>query len=266
MARILIPGPNGEDVWFEQVAPETFSEAEIESLIVLHASIIYPEFYVIPFKLTVEAPSGNKKPDLIFIARDYSDWWICEVELGHHSFNGHVEEQIQVLTDAQYAAKEAEYICNKANFLDFQKTLNLFKTIPAKALVIVNEPKKEWIKPLAKYGAIMGVFELFRSEKNDEIFRVNGEYPSRYIKHISRCSLHPIIPRFLGVSAPEELNLPKRGRVTLRYNNCITEWERIDADGRVWLSPTGQPFLEDVHDYEIFRQGDDALVLRRYSN
>ena len=264
MARILKPRPNGGNEWYEQVAPQTFSEIEIEHHIVLHAPTIYPEFYVLPFKLTVEAPHGNAKPDLIFIAKDYSDWWICEVELGQHNFNGHIERQVQIFTEAKYDYREAKYICDKYAFLDIEKTLELFQKVPSKVIVIVNEPKKEWIKPLKRYGAILGVFEVFRSIANDDIFRVNGEYPSRYIKQISSCFLHPIISLFLGISSPDDLNLPKHGRITLRYNNCITEWERVDADGIVWLAPVGQPFLEENHNYEIFRQGDDALVLRRY--
>jgi hypothetical protein len=67
----------------------------------------------------------------------------------------------------------------------------------------------------------------------------------------------------LGVVSPDKLKLRKRGRITLKYNNCITEWQRIDANGKVWLSPVGQPFLEGIHDYEIYQQGDGDLVLRR---
>ncbi len=263
MARIVIPNAAKKNEWFEQVAPETFSEMDVEQKILIHAPIVYPEFHVFPFKLTVESPHGNAKPDLIFIAKDYSDWWVCEVELGHHSFAAHVENQIQILTEAKYDIKEAKYICKKYSLLNYDKTLKLFRSVSAKILVIVNEPKKDWINPLAKYRALLGVFELFRSKQNNEIFRVNGQYPSRYIKHISKCFVHPTAQRLLGVVAPKELNLPKRGRITLKYNNCITEWQRVDTDGQVWLSPVGQPFLDGIHDYEIYRQGDGTLVLRR---
>jgi hypothetical protein len=263
MARILIPNPGKNNEWFEQVAPETFAEIDIEHQIILHAPTVYPEFNVLPFKLTVESPYGTGRPDLIFISKDYADWWICEVELGYKVFKGHVENQVQIFTEAKYDYGEASYIFNKFSSLDFDRTLKMFQTIAAKVLVIVNEPKRDWIKPLKKYGAVLGVFEMFRSSRNDEIFRVNGEYPSLYVRQISKCFLHPTISRFLGILEPEELDLPKHGRIILRYNNCITEWERFDADGKVWLAPTGQSFLEENYSYEIFKQGDDALVLRR---
>lgn len=263
MARILIPH-NGKNVWFEQIAPSTFSESEIENRIILHAPTVYPEYHVLPFKLTVESEAGNKSPDLIFIAKDYSDWWVCEVELGNHNLTSHIEAQVEVFTEALYGEREAKYICDKAPFLDYDKTLKLFQDLSAKVIVIANEPKKEWGKPLRKYGAVVAVFELFRSEDNDEIFRVNGEYPSRYIKQLSKCFIHPVTSRYLGVENPEALNLPKNGRITLHYNNCLTEWLRVDANGQVWLQPTGKSFLDGNGFYEIFVQGNNTLVLRQY--
>jgi len=173
MARILVPNEGGITSWFEQVAPQVFSEAEVEHLIILHAPQIYPEFYVLPFKIGVESPIDTAKPDLIFIAKDYSDWWVCEVELGTHSFIPHIKKQVEVFTQAKYDQREAKYVCHKNPILDFEKTLKLFRSVSAKVLVIVNEPKKDWIKPLSEYRAILGVFELFRSDGNYEIFRVN---------------------------------------------------------------------------------------------
>src|SRR5208283_903039 len=96
--------------WYEQVEPSTFSETEFEDRVIAHAPNVYPEYFVIPFKLTVSSPSGNQKPDLVFIARDYSDWWVCEVEMGYHDFNGHVEPQVQGLTEAHYGENEASYL------------------------------------------------------------------------------------------------------------------------------------------------------------
>jgi len=263
MARILVPNEGGITSWFEQVAPQVFSEAEVEHLIILHAPQIYPEFYVLPFKIGVESPIDTAKPDLIFIAKDYSDWWVCEVELGTHSFIPHIKKQVEVFTQAKYDQREAKYVCHKNPILDFEKTLKLFRSVSAKVLVIVNEPKKDWIKPLSEYRAILGVFELFRSDNNFEIFRVNGEYPSRYIKHITKCYVHPSTPRLLGLITPDELRLPRRGHITLKYNGCITEWERVDAGGQIWLNPIGQSFLNKNYGYEIFQQGDNTLVLRQ---
>ena len=162
-----------------------------------------------------------------------------------------------------YSDQEAKYLCQKATFLDREKVTQMVQEIPPQVLVIVNEPKAEWANQLSKYGAVIVVFELFRSEKECEIFRVNGEYPTQLIDSVSQCSFHPITPRFLEVRKPEALDLPRHGRIKLRYNNCVTEWERVDAEDKVWLSPIGRNPLIAHHEYEILRQGDNTLVLRR---
>ncbi|MCO6450265.1 MAG: hypothetical protein J5I90_05695 [Caldilineales bacterium] len=258
MARILIDGK-----WFEQVEPSTFSETELEARVILHAPSIYPEYYVLPFKQTVESEYGRAIPDLVFVAKNYREWKIVEIEMGYHNLNGHVEPQVQKLAAADYGVREATYLYKSNRLLDLDKTKNLLRKTEPQVLVIVNQSKEDWVKPLVKYGAILAIFELFRSDDDIEIFRVNGEYPTQIIDTISQCAFHPITPQFLEVQTPNNLNLPRRGRVKLRYNNCMTEWERVDAEGKVWLSPVGRNPLNDRHSYEIFRQSDTSLVLRK---
>lgn len=258
MARILFDGK-----WFEQVEPSTFSEIELEDRVILHAPSVYPDYFVLPFKQTVESEYGKAIPDLVFISRNYKEWKIVEIEMGYHSFSSHVEPQVHKLSLAAYKDREANYLCKSNPSLDYKKTKDLLFNVEPQVLVIVNQPKEDWIKPLAKYGAILAIFELFRSEDDIEIFRVNGEYPTQIVDSVSQCAFHPITPRFLEVQAPGNLNLPRRGRIKLRYNNCITEWERVDAEGRVWLSPVGRNPLNSRYCYEIFKQSDTSLVLRR---
>jgi hypothetical protein len=256
MARVLV---NGE--WFEQVEPSTFAESYFEDRIVLHAPSVYPEYYVLPFKREVQSEYGSVRPDLAFISKNYQEWRIVEVEMGYHSFSAHVEPQVQRLASASYGAAEAKYLCEKTPSLDFDRTVRLMKDMQPEVLVIVNEPKPDWIKPLSRYDAIVAVFELFRSDKDIEIFRVNGAYPMLFVDTVSECSFHSTIPRLLEVYHPEALDLPRRGRIKLRYNNCITEWERIDAEGKVWLSPAGRNPLSPRCEYVILRQPDSSLAL-----
>lgn len=256
MARVLV-----EDEWFEQVEPSTFAETYFEDRIVLHAPTLYPDYHVLPFKKVVESEYGRVRPDLVFVSRNYQEWRIVEVEMGYHSFNDHVEPQVQKLANAAYGEPEVEYLCKKMPSLEFDETARLMEEAQPEVLIIVNEPKPNWARQLSKYGAIVAVFELFRSAEDVEIFRVNGEYPMPYVDTVSECSFHPVIGRLLEVHNPEALDLPRRGRIKLRYNNCITEWERTDAEGRVWLSPVGRNPLDSRCEYAIFSQPDSSLTL-----
>ena len=176
MARILINGK-----WFDQVEPSTFSETDLEDRIILDAPSIYPEYYVIPFKQTVQSSYGDVKPDILFISKTYQEWYVVEVEMGYHSFESHVESQVERLADAFFGKREIDYLHQKSTILIIDQLTNLITNYPPGILIIVNEPKRDWIKPLSKYGARLAVFELFRSEQEEEIFRVNGEYPAHIV-------------------------------------------------------------------------------------
>ena len=266
MARILI-----KDTWYEQVEPSTFSETEFEDRISLHAPSVYPHYFVVPFKKTLittdplsssAVGTGKVVADLAFIARDYKEWWVVEVEMSYHSFTGHIRPQIQKLQHANYGDDEAIYLANKESSLDLDKLKALIATSPVQVLLIINQPRLEWIKELAKDDVVTAVFELFRSDNEHEIFRVNGEYPSVLIDKVSDCSFHPLVPRLLKVSHPDELDLPPRGIIRLKYNNCVTEWRRIDEGREVFLTAVNRNPLKANWKYEIHRQNDGQLVLK----
>ena len=256
MARVLVEG-----VWFEQVEPSTFSEGEFEERVILHAPSVYPEYYVFPFKKTVGSEWGNAKPDLVFISKDYKEWRIVEVEMGYHNFSSHVEPQIQRLANAEYGGV-GRYLRRQNNLLDIDEVERLITDKPPEILLIVNEPMKEWEADLKRHNAVIATFELFRSDDNKEVFRVDGEYPTQLIHHISECAFHQFIPRLLEVLSPGQLNLGVGEYIKLRFNNCVTEWQRTDAEGKVYLMPRSRSPVDARKTYEILRQGDSSLILR----
>ncbi len=81
MARIL-----SQREWFDQIAPTAIYEAEFESIVSSYADVMYPEFYVVPFKATVSAEDAAAKADLALIDKNYREWWVAEVENGPSPF------------------------------------------------------------------------------------------------------------------------------------------------------------------------------------
>lgn len=256
MARVL-KHPH----WYEQVLPSTLSETELEQKVLLYAPYVYSEYYVIPFKLTVDSPYGRVKPDLAFIAKDYRDWFVVEIEMGYHSLKEHIEPQVQRLVYANYNQGVVEYLCKKEPKLDFGEALYLIQSSPVRILLILNEPKPEWLRQLKNYDVIVAIFELFRSESYDEVYRIDGEYPTNSVASISDCFLHPFMP-VLGIQDPDALTIKPGDRIRLRYNDCVTYWERNDdPGGAVWLIPTGRNPLDPNKKYRILQLRDSSLIL-----
>lgn len=262
MARICI-----DKKWYEQVEPSTFSELEFELRIGLHAPSVYPHYHVLPFKKHLVTPDLTRVvADLAFVSKDYSEWWVVEVEMGYHDFGSHVKPQVEKLLTASYGVDEAEYLYEQSksnSSLDLRKLTDLIKESNARVLLVVNQNKAAWRAELSKHNVVTAIFELFRSDDEHEIFRVNGEYPSILTARLSSCTFHPTIPRLLGVDEPSNLDLAPRAIVRLLYNNCVTEWRRIDEGGQMWLTALNRNPLEPKHKYAIYRQNDGQLVLRR---
>jgi len=257
MARIL-----SQREWFDQIAPTAIYEAEFESIVISYADVLYPEFHVVPFKATVSAEEASAKADLALIDKNYREWWVAEVEMGHHSFETHVLPQVQTLSRAMYGEDEARWLAARCRHLSVARLLDMMKGNQPRVLVIVNAPRPLWISSLRRHDAALAVVEVFRSRKNEFLFRLNGEHPARLPDFLSACTFDPVLPRFLMVNSPGALNAPPRSKISIFYNNQLTEWERIDASDKVWLSPLGPNPLSPSMKYEILRRGDGELAFK----
>lgn len=249
-------------VWFEQVEPCTMWEGDFESRVIAHAPDIYPDYFVFPFKKPVESAFATKTPDLIFISRDYKEWRLVEIEMSYHSL-GHIESQIQAFSDAVLGSEHIDYICRNQPDLDRTRLEHLIDSVPQGVLVIVNEPiDQNWIKVLKRYRADVAIFELFRSNDDTEIFRVNGDYPIQIVEHVSGCKFHPLVGNWLVITDHNKLGLPRGGEVKIIHRGCVTRWERIHAHGDVLLRPIQRNPLNTQKDYIIFRRKDGMLVIQ----
>lgn len=257
MARMLF----GNE-WFEQIAPNALYETEYERIILQQASLLFPYHYAVPFKKTVVSKDRAAKPDLVLIEKRFRGWWVVEVEMADHSLEGHVLPQATTLSKAHYGEAEADYICDKASYLDVRSVHDMVKGRPPNVLVIVNSAARvDWIPSLDRYNIKLAFFEIFRSERSQYVFRVNGFQPSVPSDIVSYCRFDPILPNFLVVDSPAGLEVKEDTTVEIRHNDCMTEWKRVDSADRVWLIPVGSNPLQVRHEFKLVRHEDGTLVI-----
>lgn len=258
---------------YKKILPSFFHEGEFEELIFFHAPSLYPDYHVIPFKQKVVSPYGNAKPDLVFIAKDYRDWYVVEVEMAYHSFDSHVEVQIQKLTSAYYYEDRIiKYIRRKCKAIEKDRLSKLLHDEPGKMLLIMNEFNDEWSVQLEnKYGALTSVFNVFcngdfglQIQLPDKAFLVDYNYPIYSLADITKCSVHPHYP-YLGIMDNSILNIRPNENVTLEFNDCVTFWKAIRTPGYppIWLRATGRDdFVDKRKEYQITKLRDSTLLLR----
>ena len=260
MARIL---HNGE--WYEEIASWGHYESEFERVLEQEAAHLFGNYHMVPFKKTVfsEDDAEARKPDFALIHKSYHSWWIVEVEMGHHSLEGHVLPQVQTFARAKYGLPEAHYLCQRDTALDSNRVIDMFKGGPPRVLVIVNASVDGWAERLRPFKANVMICQIFRSRLNRYVLRLNGEYPSEDDEVVTTCECVPMLHRLLEIHAPARLPVQKGERVLLYHEGKASEWERTDTAGKVFLHALRNHSLTPGQRYAIVRQGDNTLVFRR---
>ena len=259
MARLL-----HNDEWFEEIDSRGHYESEFEKILQQEAERLFTGYHFVPFKTTVysEEDVDSREPDFALIHQSYRSWWVVEVELGHHAFNGHVLPQVRTLTRAKYGQAEADYLCRSNPALDKDKVIEMFKGAAPRVLVVVNAPVDNWAEQLRAFGAKVAICQVFRSRFNRYVLRINGEYPSENDEIITDCECAQLIHRLLEIHAPAELPLQRNERVLLYYKGQASEWQRIDTGGKVFLHAVRDHNLKSGQRYEIIRQSDGTFAIR----
>jgi len=248
MARILSNG-----IWYDEISSQTMYESQFEEIVRAQAALLFPEYITVPFKITVQSESGTAKADLALIDKDYLGWWVVEVEMSRHSLNKHVLPQVKILAEALYDESVAEYFAEKQPLLMLPKLKAMMKGIQPRILVVLDLPKLDWAHKLEKHNAILALFQIFRSVKNEMLYRINGQYPFNFEPGRSRCYFEKLIPNFLIVDAPALLDIQNDEKMEIAYNNALTQWKRLDIKDKVYLIPTRFNPLDIQNTYLLLR-------------
>jgi hypothetical protein len=254
MARILF-----KDAFFEELAPGSMLESDFERVVIDRGNLVFPDFFVVPFKTTVSSEDDSAKADLALVERNYRAWWVVEVELGNHSFESHVLPQVRTLARASYGEDEGKALCANRPELELQRVLDMVKGKQPRVLVIVDAERKEWVQPLRSLEAELLVLQMFRSDRNEHVFRIDGHLPSSPISVVSGCSFDNLVPRFLVVHSPALLGVAAGKILSIRFGKYMTEWQRIDSQDKVWLAPARQNPLPRSETYQIVKSEDGLL-------
>lgn len=227
------------DTRYDEAASASLLEQEYEQLLEGNAAALFPGFLFVPFKAQVYSDLGSRKADYALIDRQYRKWWVVEVELAHHPFNGHVLPQVEVLASASYGEREAEYLAGQHSELDGDRLRAMMLGDQPQVLVVVNQPSPTWESELRMLGAVLVSVALFRSQLNDYVLLVDGRLPRVSADVLTRCRRSSLMPRFWEVESPGALPIERSETAAIEYEGRQTSWRRIDSRDTVFLSPEG---------------------------
>ena len=210
---------------------------------------------------TSKMDEGGAKADLAFIDNAYRQWVVVEVELGHHSFYGHVLPQARRLHLGVYDAKHAEYLGRNDPLLDGARLRDMVKGEQPRVIVLANEMVPEWERELNRIEVDAYTFEMFKSAKEHYVFETDLVINSLSPTTLSLCRRDRIIQSWLQVNSPAALPVAHNERMEVIVDGAITVWKRFDARQVVYLQPEGRCPLSSEIGYELFRGQSGDLEL-----
>ena len=199
------------------------------------------------------------RPDLALIAKDFSHWFIVEVELVTHSFEGHVLPQVRSF---QYGEFQPDCFASlaRSGVVTHAQAQTLLHFVPRSVAVIANKWNPEWFAGLNALQVQLVSISAFRSTTGQEAFEINGKLEA-FVAHLG-WGRYVAVDRSLVF--PKDLSLPD-GEVQISDPaGGLGSWI-IRRDGKfAWVvKSVGTPDLPDDAYVQLIRTARGGLTIRR---
>lgn len=217
--------------WYQEIQPKSFySEEDLERAVLLNLEALFPDFHALTYKRKLKSriSSTTNAPDLALIAKDYSSWYIIEVELADHNVN-HVVQQISTFYNASYGQEDVQYFIKKRPKLFIEKKLdNLIASNAPKLMVIANEFNQTIQDEIKIYDCKYCVFQMFLDKDANPIYRLAGDYP--LIKNdYCFCFLEKQLPFTVKLLDDNQFITRSKWKhgdiIDISFNNRLSKWE-----------------------------------------
>ncbi len=129
-------------------------------------------------KYQFSSPYGLTKPDLIIFDRQYTNYWIVEVELATHRWD-HVYPQMTKITNADYSGSAFEMLEHikreGTNDVDEKKFLELIEMQTPRFLLVIND-RPTWYEEYVISELEFEYIEMkvYRNEDLDTLYSISG--------------------------------------------------------------------------------------------
>lgn len=261
MARVLV-----DEKWYESVRSDSWNEPDYESLVLSHASRIFPEWVTVLFKANVEDRFGVvKRPDLALIDRQYRCWYVVEVEMSHHNLVGHVLPQIEVFASGIYTEAHADYLHGKDATLDRGRLGLMVKSEQPLVHVVVDRPDTNWAAKLRAFDVTLSSVEPFRDAQNNTLLRINGEQPRSPGNVVTRLTRNQL-RRFWSVESPAALpaGINKDNPLKIVVDGAVTLWQVVEVgDGALIVTGERGDPLKGWRVVDLLRRDDGSFEIRK---
>lgn len=173
MRRLFVPKkPKDTSLILADIG--AMSEPEFEAHVVTALGQAYPNHRCVLFGGRFEYEGRFQIPDLALVASDFSHWFVIEVELFHHSFDGHVFPQVSAF---RYGVPQLDCQVSLAKGLgiDLGRAATLIEKVPRSVAVIVNAHDQRWQYSLEAHSIQYVVMTVYGSNGSGHAIEMDGD-------------------------------------------------------------------------------------------
>ncbi len=256
--RTIFVGECTPDKIFHVSDPDAPSESQFEFMVVRALSCVYPNYLCFVFGGSFRYDDRFCRPDLALVARDYSHWFIVEVELTSHSLEGHVLPQAKAF---RYGDPQSDCVPSLSRELNIEakQAQTFLNLVPRSVLVVANKRLATWEIALRSHDVQVLTVSVFQSRAGVDAVEVDGTLE--------------VVSEHLGFStysaADRSLRFPKTVKLPIGQiqindpEGGVSTWTVAPTGGAMWVTKNvGVPNIRDGSYVQLIRTIDRRLSLR----
>lgn len=254
----LLVGECKPDHLFQIWDADAASEIQFEGIVARALACVYQDYNVIVFGGSFRYEGYTSRPDLALIAKDYSHWFIIEVELISHSLSGHVLPQVRAF---QYgdAQPDCITILARETGLPRDRIETFLKVVPRSVAVVANKRHREWEIALGSHEIQLLSVSSFRSAAGIEAIEVDGRLEVRQ-EHLG---FGTFSATDRGLRFPRSVRLPDGEIMLDEPSGASSLWIVTRDDSYAWVVKNiGNPDYQHESFIQLTRAVGGRLSIR----
>lgn len=244
---------------FNLADPDVPMEAEFELMVVKALTCLYKEYQCFRFTGGFAYEDDCFRPDLALVAKDFSHWFVIEVELVSHSLEQHVLPQVRAFRYGE-PLLDCSVILARELGLDIGRAKSLVEFLPRSVVVIANKHHDLWESKLQALAIQYLTVSSYHTSAGLEAIELSGQL--NVLKENLGFGTYSSIDRSIRFTA--NTRLPDgQVQITDPTGNSGA-WNVVRESGITWVTKElGTPDIEDQSFLQLIRSHDGRLVLKK---
>jgi hypothetical protein len=232
MKTVVVGECHADHIFTEEDATVP-TETEFEYHCIKALACVYPEYHCIRFEVHFAHLRRSWKPDLALVARDFSHWFIIEVELVTHSFELHVFPQVKAFQYGDIDADDAAKRLASALGIQLGQAHTIVAHVPRCVVVVANRHQPDWAHDLSLHDIQFLSVATYRARNGTTALEVSGRLVAT--QEILGWATYSATDRSFRLSA--KCPVPKVDRLQLEDTyGTVSWWIVTRVEDAIWLT------------------------------